>query len=117
MMPDRPVALGTQFEGDQLRGDRRWTTTSTITGFEPLRYFEWTVGNLLAPVSRWSFLLDSNVHLVTLTHKVVLCGGPSPLSDFIAEHPADAEEVVQERLVALRERMAATVAGLIALAK
>ena len=117
MVSNEPVALGAQFEGDQLRGDRRWTTTSTVTGFEHLRYFEWTVGSLSAPVSRWSFLLDSHAGLTTLTHRVVLCGGPSPLSEFVAEHPDEAEDVVQERLITLRERMSVTVAGLIELVR
>jgi hypothetical protein len=117
MLSDEPVALGARLEGDQLRGERRWTTTSTITGFERLQYFEWTVGSDSAPVSRWSFLIDSNSDITSLAHKVVLCGGPSPLSELIAENPNDAEDVVQERLVALRERMALTVAGLIHLAR
>jgi hypothetical protein len=112
-----PLALGSTFEGDQLRGDRRWTTVSTITGFEPLHFFEWTVGDLANPVSAWSFLLDSNSSGMTLTQKVTLCGGPSPLTDLITLHPDDAERLVQDRLVSLRARMALTVAGLVELAK
>jgi hypothetical protein len=114
---DAPLELGSQFEGDQLRGDRGWTTTSTITGFQPLEFFEWTVGSLDSPVSKWSFLIDENSAGVTLTHKVTLLGGPSPLSDFIAANPTEAEKVVQERLVALRERMIVTVAGLLEIAE
>ena len=113
---NKPLGLGSTFEGDQRRGERRWTTTSTITGFEPLHFFEWTVGDVANPVSKWSFLLDVNAAGITLTHKVTLLGGPSPLSDFIAQNPTTAEEVVQERLVALRERMSVTVAGLLGLA-
>ena len=113
---DGPIALGHQFEGDQLRGDRRWTTISTVTGLEPEALFEWTVGDLDLPVSKWSFLLDATAGRSTWTHKVTLLGGPSPLSDFITSHPDEAEEVVQERLTALRARMALTLSGLIALA-
>ena len=46
------IDLGAQFEGDQLRGERRWTTISTVTGFQPEAFFEWTVGDLDHPVSR-----------------------------------------------------------------
>ena len=116
LLSDDPIGVGTQFEGDQLRGERRWTTVSTVTDVELRRYFEWTVGDLEHPVSRWSFLLDANSAGITLTHRVVLCGGPSPLSNFIADNPNGAEEVVQERLVTLRGRMSATVAGLVRLA-
>jgi hypothetical protein len=116
LISSEPLALGSRFEGDQLRGERRWTTVSTITGFEPFQFFEWTVGDLAIPVSTWSFLLDANTAGTTVTHTVTLCGGPSPLTDFIALHPLDAERLVQERLDSLRERMAATVAGLVELA-
>ena len=112
-----PVGLESRFEGDQLRGDRRWTTTSTITKFDEPFCFEWTVGDLSDPVSRWSFLLDENSEGTTLSHKVVLCGGPSPLSDRIAQFPGEAEALVQERLVVLRERMSVTLAGLVGLAR
>jgi hypothetical protein len=114
---DEPLGLGAQFEGDQLRGERRWTTTSTITGFEPHHFFEWTVGGLENPVSKWSFLLDANAAGTTLTHMVTLLGGPSPLSDFIALRPIEAEKMIQERLTSLRERMAITIAGLIEIAR
>jgi hypothetical protein len=116
ILGDGPVTLGTRFHGDQLRGSRRWTTTSTVTAFEPCTFFEWTVGDLAQPVSRWSFLLDAHRHGTTLTQRVVLCGGPSPLTDFITEHPESADQAIHERLDHLRQRMAVTVAGLLAIA-
>jgi hypothetical protein len=117
MLGSGPVALGTSFEGDQRRGERRWTTTSTVTAFERPRVFEWTVGDLARPVSRWSFLIDRAADRTTLVHKVVLCGGPSPLTDQVAREPEAAEELIQERLRTLRERMAVTIDGLLALAR
>ena len=111
------IDLGAQFEGDQLRGDRRWTTISTVTGFQPEVFFEWTVGDLDRPVSKWRFLLDTHALGTTLTHQVVLCGGPSPLTDFITENPDQADAIIHERLDVLRGRMAETVAGLMALAE
>lgn len=115
LLSDEPIGLGDQFEGDQMRGERRWTTISTVTGFEPEVLFEWTVGELDHPVSRWTFLLDTHSGSSTLTHKVTLLGGPSPLSDFIAQHPEEADEVVHERLSVLRGRMATTLVGLLSL--
>jgi hypothetical protein len=117
ILDDVPLGLGSSFEGDQLRGERRWTTTSIITGFERLKFFEWTVGGVENPVSKWSFLLDGNSSGTTLTHKVTLLGGPSPMSDFITANPNEAEEVIQERLHALKKRMSVTVAGLIEIAE
>ena len=110
-----PIGLGTVFEGDQLRGERRWTTTSTVTAYDTGQLFEWTVGDLATPVSRWSFLFDTHSAGTTLTHKVDLLGGPSPLSERIAAEPARAEDVIHERLAVLRERMAVTLRGLVAL--
>lgn len=111
-----PIGLGSRFEGDQLRGERRWTTTSTVTRFDQPSLFEWTVGDTSHPVSRWSFLLDENADGTTICHMVVLCGGPSPLSDRIVQTPSQAEAMIQERLIVLRERMAITLAGLVGLA-
>ncbi len=109
------VERGTVFTGDQLRGERRWTTTSTVTGFEPPVFFEWTVGDLAHPVSRWSFLVDREAGVTTVTHRVVLCGGPSPIGDRIAAHPDEAEAIVVERLLVLRDRMGVTLDGLLGL--
>ena len=117
MLDNEPVALGSRFEGDQLRGDRRWTTTSTVTAFDVHRLFEWTVGELSEPVSRWSFLIDDVADVSTLTHRVVLCGGPSPLSDYLDAHPEQAEETVHERLTNLRIRMGITIDGLLDIAR
>ncbi len=107
------VQLGSTFEGDQVRGDRQWTTVSTITGLDELRRFEWTVGSLDDPVSTWSFLIDQHNLGATLTQKVVLCGGPSPMVDFITTYPDTADDVVHERLEDLRLRMMLSVAGVI----
>jgi hypothetical protein len=116
LLSPEPIGLGSRFEGDQLRGERGWTTTSTVTRFVPPVWFEWSVGDTSNPVSRWSFLLDENTDGTTLCHMVVLCGGPSPLSDRIAESPREAEAMIQDRLILLRERMAVTLAGLVDLA-
>ena len=113
---DAPIELGSTFEGDQLRGERKWTTRSTVTGFEPFHLFEWTVGPLDDPVSVWTFVLDESAGVTTLTQKVTLCGGSSPLSTFIEENPDSAEEAVRDRLQALHDRMAVTIRGLLDLA-
>ena len=113
LLGDGPAELGSRFHGDQLRDERRWTTTSTVTAFEPFTIFEWTVGDLACPVSTWAFLLDEHPLGTTLTQRVVLRGGPSPLTEFVSRHPESAEEVVLERLATLRERMAVTVNGLL----
>jgi hypothetical protein len=115
VLGDGSVGLGTTFEGDQMREERTWISLSTVTVFSPPLHFEWSVGGLDDPVSRWTFLIDENPRATTLTHKVVLCGGPSPMSERIEQFPDSAETIVQERLGALRERMAVTLDGLLAL--
>lgn len=114
---DGPVDLGTTFEGDQQRGERRWTTLSTVTTFDPPSVFAWTVGNLDHPVSRWTFVVDAHDAGTTVAQKVELLGGPSPLSEYLIAHPEEADSIVEGRLATLRERMAVTVAGLIDLAR
>jgi hypothetical protein len=109
-------ALGSTFEGDQARGERRWTTTSTITALDEPWRFEWTVGALEDPVSRWSFLVDAHRQGTSLTQMVVLCGGPSPLAEAIAADPDTADEVIHERLERLRQRMVVSVGVVIAAA-
>jgi hypothetical protein len=111
-----PIGLGTTFEGDQERGDRRWTTTSTVTEYEEPTVFAWTVGDLACPVSCWRFLLDEHPRGTTLTHAVTLLGGPSPLTDLIIASPDEAQAIIEERLETLRARMAVTLVGLLELA-
>ncbi|HEV2426807.1 MAG TPA: SRPBCC family protein, partial [Acidimicrobiales bacterium] len=41
---DEPVAVGAHFEGVNRRGDATWTTSNTVTMFEPGSAFEWIVG-------------------------------------------------------------------------
>jgi len=111
-----PVGLGSTFEGDQQRGERSWTTVSTITAFEPGHLFEWTVGDLANPVSVWRIVMSNQGDHVTIAEKVTLCGGPSPLSAFIADRPDEAIAIVSGRLQTLTERMNQTLAGLVELA-
>ncbi len=116
VLGDGPMAVGQTFEGDQKRGEREWMTLSTVTGLIEGEFFEWTVGDLATPVSKWSFLLDDNEAGVTLAHRATLCGGPSPMSGIIAADPLGAPALIQQRLDMFRERLAVTVEGLIALA-
>jgi hypothetical protein len=113
---DGAAKLGSTFEGDQVRGERQWTTVSTITALNEPWCFEWTVGALDDPVSRWSFLVDEHTLGSTLTQMVVLCGGPSPMAEYIVAHPHEADEIVHERLEGLRQRMTVSVAGVISAA-
>lgn len=116
VLGDGQIALGTVFEGDQRRGEREWTSISTVTAFDSPRFFEWTVGALVDPVSRWSFLVDEHALGTTVTHRVELCGGSSPMSEFIEHNPQEAEGVVMERLSDLKARMAITIGGIIEVA-
>jgi hypothetical protein len=116
VVTEGPIRLGSQFEGDQRRGDRGWTTLSTVTSFEPTTFFEWTVGPLDAPVSRWAFILDASDAGLTVVHRAVLLGGRSPLADYLDANPLEAPRIVHDRLALFTERMGQTIEGLIALA-
>jgi hypothetical protein len=112
---DDPVQLGSRFEGDQRRGDREWTTISTVTTYEVERAFAWTVPSQdddVTPVSLWSIALMPVDGGTRLGQSVVLLGGPSPMTTRVTEHPESMFEVINERLLVLASNMMQSLRGI-----
>ncbi len=112
-----PIGVGTVFEGDQRRGQTGWTTTSTVTEFEPLSIFSWSVGDVERPVSSWTFeVIDHGDHR-ELRQSLKLFGAPSGLKIAMEQDPDNAEAILAGRVAELTANMQATVEGLAALAE
>jgi hypothetical protein len=112
---DDPVQLGSRFEGDQRRGDREWTTISTVTTYEVERAFAWTVPSQddgVTPVSLWSIALMPVGGGTRFGQSVVLLGGPSPMTTRVTEHPESMFEVINERLLVLASNMMQSLRGM-----
>jgi ligand-binding SRPBCC domain-containing protein len=48
-------ALGAMFKGNNKNGIRRWSTTVTVTGYEPGRVFEFAVTSGPLEVANWRY--------------------------------------------------------------
>jgi hypothetical protein len=115
LLDDGPIQLGSRFEGDQRRGDREWTTISTVTIFEVERAFAWTVPSQddgVTPVSMWAIALQPVGEGTRIGQSVVLLGGPSPMTTRVTEHPETMFEVINERLLLLASNMMQSLRGI-----
>ena len=115
LLDDGPLQLGSRFEGDQRRGDREWTTISTVTTFDVERAFAWTVPSQedgVTPVSMWSIALQPVGDGTRIGQSVVLLGGPSHMSTRVTEHPGAMFEVINERLLLLASSMMQSLRGI-----
>ena len=119
LLGDGPIGLGSRFEGDQRRGERAWTTTSTVTTFEVERAFGWTVPSQddgVTPVTTWTISLSPVDGGTRLSQSVLLHGGPSPLTTQVTDHPETVFDLVDERLRLLAGNMSKSLRGLAELA-
>jgi len=110
-----PVRLGSRFEGDQVRGERIWTTISTVTAFEVEQEFAWTVASQedgVTPVTTWTISIVPTGARTRLQQAVVLHGGPSPLTSYVTEHPELMFDVVGDLLALLAGNMLRSLRGL-----
>jgi hypothetical protein len=115
LLDEGPVQLGSRFEGDQRRGEREWTTVSTVTTFDVERAFAWTVPSQddgVTPVSMWSIALTPFGDGTRFGQSVVLLGGPSPMTTRVSEHPATMFDVINERLLLLASNMMRSLRGI-----
>ena len=115
LLGDGPIQLGSRFEGDQRRGEREWTTISTVTTFVVERAFAWTVPSQedgVTPVSTWSIALLPVGEGTRIEQSVVLLGGPSPMTAQVTDQPETMFEVINERLLSLASNMMKSLRGL-----
>ena len=117
-LDDDTPALGARFTGRNKHGIAgSWETTCTITWFEPLRDYGYTVDDLDSPAARWRYTLEPSDAGTRLTMWAEMGPGRSGISWFIYKHPDQEEEIIATRLQEWRVNMEATLAGIKALAE
>ena len=110
-LDDETPDLGSRFRGHNQRGERTWSTTCTVTEFEPDSVFTWTVEDLENPVAIWSFRLAPEGDGTRLSMRAQLGPARSGFSRAVEAEPEREEEIVADRLDAWRRNMLATVEG------
>ena len=103
---------GAQFEGRNHRGERAWTTVSTVTAFVPERLFTYVVGHVEVPLAIWSYQIHPEGDQTRLTFVATVGLGESGLSRAVEANPDDADAIIAGRLALWQTNMAATVAGI-----
>lgn len=115
---DDGPAVGATFRGwNRREPDMEWDVVCTLTGFEPERVFEWTVGDPAHKVARWRLELTPNGESTTLTFHAEMGPGDSGLTPAIQAMPDKEERIVARRLEEWNANMARTVEGIKALAE
>lgn len=114
---DGGPALGAHFRADNQRGDRRWSTTCTVTSCEEGRRFGWTVNALDDPVATWTYELETSEAGTRISYTCRLGPGRSGLTAARDRQPDRAEELTAGRLASLREAMEATLGHVVARAE
>ena len=105
--------LGARFLGTNRHpAIGEWTTRSVVTVFEPLRSFEWAVGNPEKPAATWRFDIEPAPSGSRLSYTARLGDGRSGVTMVIAREPDRADEIIERRLGQWRRGMEATVAGI-----
>lgn len=106
-------ALGARFKGtNELDFMGTWSTTCTVTGFDPARLFEWTVEDLDTPVAVWRFELEPVGDHTVLTQTARVGLGPSGLAIAVLQNPENEHAIVAGRLEQWRGNMRRTLEGI-----
>ncbi len=115
---DDGPAIGARFTGyNRHEAVGEWSVPCTVTGFEPNRVFEWTVGDPANKVARWRFTIDPVAQASTLRFSAEMGPGPSGLTPMIEQMPEREEDIVAVRLAEWTTNMTATVEGIKQLAE
>ena len=112
-----PLTVGSTFRGVNRRGDNEWDTTCTVTAWVANTIFTYVVEDVNEPVAIWSYTLSPEGPRTRLTFTAVVGPGESGLTRAVAMSPEDEERVIEVRLALWRGNMAATIAGMKALAE
>lgn len=107
--------VGAEFEGDNVRGERAWTTLCTVTEWEPRRCFAWRVGAADQPQTFWSYRLHARGAGTDVVHRMEHGPGTSGTRQIAERHPDRAAAVVAARSQELERNMRSTLAGAAAL--
>ena len=108
---------GARFEGRNARQGSEWTTTSTVSSYEPSVGFGWTVGELDNPTATWEFQIEPAGTGSRLRMLATMGPGPSGVSSAIERRPDKEERIIELRLEEWRVNMQATLQGIKELAE
>jgi uncharacterized protein YndB with AHSA1/START domain len=110
--------LGAKFVGtNQHPAIGQWQTTSEITAFDRPTAFAWAVGRPEMAAATWRFDLSPTANRTLTRYTAAIGPGRSGVTMLIERSPNRAEQIVQDRLAQLRKAMAATLAGIRAIAE
>ena len=132
-----PARFSNEFQGAELQGDATvpaagsrfvgrnhhpaigsWETTSTITTFDPPRVLAYDVdGADGLPSATWRFSLEPTVAGTRLTQWMRIGPGRSGINPAIDAMPDKESKILHRRLAEHHSNMAATLAGIKALAE
>ena len=105
-------ATGARFTGVNRRGDFEWSVPCTVTACIPRACIEWTVGDLVAPSSIWSYELEESPDGGTIVVERFRHGpGFSYVRMSIDRAPHEANAIIESRCASLRTGMEATLAA------
>jgi hypothetical protein len=101
-----------------MEGGLSWTTSCQVERWEPPHGFSYSVGDPESPSARWAFRLQPLLGGSTrLTHSMLVGPGTSGTSVVGQRNPEQIESIYAGRLRSVRANMAATLAGIKALAE
>jgi len=113
-----PPGVGARFEGrNGIENLAEWTTTSTVTSWQPEAEFAWAVQNPEAPVSTWRFLISAEGSSTRLEFAMTLGPGESFLTQAISRKPERESAIIASRQAQHRANMERTIEGIKALAE
>ncbi|WP_433295694.1 nitroreductase family protein [Pseudonocardia sp. CA-142604] len=101
-----------------MEGRLSWTTSCQVERWEPPHEFGYCVGDPESPSARWSFRLQPMLGGTTrVTHSMLVGPGESGTSIVARRNPEQLESIYEGRLRCIRTNIAATLAGIKALAE
>lgn len=111
-------ALGARFVGrNEHNAIGTWETTATVVELEPPRVFGWCIGDPEAPSAAWRFTLTPEGGGTRLAQWMRMGPARSGINFAIDAMPDKESRILHRRLAEHRANMAATLAGIKALAE
>lgn len=111
------VAVGARFRGYNANAQMgEWQTESEIVEVEDGRRWVWCVGGVEEPFAVWGFEVDPDGDGAVVRQWAKFGTGPSPITEFVAQHPDHEGAIVAHRMSVWRDGMAANLAMLAQLA-
>ena len=120
---DPAPGVGARFAGHNRHAAiGEWQTECVVTAYEPLRCFEWCVGDPLHPSSIWRFTItetdgEGDAGSVRLEQWFQMGPARSGLNAAIDAMPDKEDRIIERRLGEHRSNMEANLAGIKALAE